>query len=71
MTSSVYKDPFDNIDDRYKEELTPEMSDALQTAFHHTNMSLLMAELHECILLHISIKQDVRDEHYADNTVYP
>ena len=65
------QDAFDNIDDKYKEELTDEMVTSLRTAFHHTNVPLFMAELHECILLHLAVKQDTNAEDYADNVEYP
>ena len=46
------------------------MVTSLRTALHHTNVPLLMAELHECILLHLTVKQDTNAEDYADNVDY-
>ena len=66
------QDPFDNVDVKYKEELTADMRASLHSALQHTNVALFMAELHECILLHITVKRDAdAEDDDTDNAKYP
>ncbi len=69
------QDVFDLVDTKFLEglvidedEVIIDLEDDLQEALQRTNVDVFLAELYECILLQITVKQNPNDEDYVDYT---
>ncbi len=75
------QDAFDLVDPKFLEglvikdeddnEVIIHLEDDLQEALQRTNVDVFLAELYECILLQITVKQNPNDDVYVDYTHIP
>ena len=64
------QDAFDGIEKELREELTPEQGQELEAMFQHMSverLELLLLQLFECIMLHLSEPRSQDDDTHPEN----
>ena len=63
----------DDMEDDLEDDLEddPDLEQSLQRALQHSNIDVFLSALYECMLLQITVKQDLNDEDYVDYSAIP
>lgn len=66
-----FQNAFSNIPEKYHKPIHEDVRCKLHTALSHMPVDVFLAELFECILLHISVPQDTNAADFVDNVTHP